>query len=74
MSTIDVIAAIFEEELKAILAENQAKKGKKPEFHEEHNLSQEEFRKIVDFIKSYLSSSSVNIESELDDLLGSGLE
>ncbi|MEM2135732.1 MAG: hypothetical protein QW261_14645 [Candidatus Jordarchaeaceae archaeon] len=69
MSAIQLVVAIFEEELKAILAEKQAKRGKKSEFHEEHSLSQEELRKIVDFIKNYLSSSSIDVEAELNRLL-----
>jgi hypothetical protein len=68
MSTIEAIAAIFEEELKTILAEKQAKKGKKPEYHEEHYLTPEELRNIVDFLKKYLSSSSINVEEELERL------
>ncbi|MEX2722976.1 MAG: hypothetical protein Q6367_003715 [Candidatus Freyarchaeota archaeon] len=69
MSAIQLVVAIFEEELKAILAEKQAKRGKKSEFHEEHSLSQEELSKIVDFIKNYLSSSSIDVEAELNRLL-----
>ncbi|MBS7251352.1 MAG: hypothetical protein KIH08_12320 [Candidatus Freyarchaeota archaeon] len=69
MSAIHVVVAIFEEELKAILAEKQAKRGKKSEFHEEHSLSQEELSKIVDFIKNYLSSSNIDVEAELNCLL-----
>lgn len=69
MSAIHVIVAIFEEELKAILAEKQAKRSRKSEFHEEHSFSQEELRKIVDFIKNYLSSSSIDVEAEFNRLL-----
>lgn len=70
VSSIDVIAAIFEEELKAVLAEKQAKRGKKLEFSEELGLSLEEFRGVVDFVRSYLSSSSVDVEGELNRLFG----
>ena len=72
MSAIHVVVAIFEEELKAILAEKQAKRGKKSEFHEEHSLSQEELCKIIDFVKNYLSSSNIEVEAELNCLFEGG--
>ncbi len=74
MSNINVIAAIFEEELKKVVTERKEKKSKKPEYFEEHYLSPEELNKIVEFLKKYLSSTSIDAKGELECILGGGLE